>query len=233
MYGSWPLPIGSTHRSGYIARPDAAGRFPVVLVLPSLNGLTSFEKDICRILARSGIAAVAPDFYREGDSPLAAYNQVGDARVMTDIDEIHDFIGSPDVDWNVNDELGVLGLDVGGRFGLIASATRGWVKSLVIAYTPLTGDEERQFQVADYLNHLPVPVLGLYGSNDELIENATVDEAQRRNDHGQWLLYQDAGHGFLDVEAADYNEAGAADATARILAFFKATLPQAIEEDLG
>lgn len=233
MYGSWPLPIGSEHRSGYIARPDAAGRFPVVLVLPSLNGLSSFEKDMCRTLARSGIVAISPEFYRHEVSSLQAYNSLDDARAITDIDELHDFIISSDVDWNVSADIGVLGTDVGGRFGIITAGTRPWVKSLVVAYTPLTGDEERHFQVAKYLDHLPVPVLGLYGRDDTLIDNSTVDEAQRRNSHGQWLLYQDAGHDFLDIESEGFDSAAAADATARILAFFSATLPPAEEEDLG
>ena len=233
MFGRWPLPIGSGHRSGYIARPDSAGKFPVVMVMPSLDGLGSYEKDLCRTLARSGIAAIAPDFYRDGDSPLDSYNRLADSRALTDIDEVYDFILSDDITWNVGTGLGLIGLDVGGRFAILASATRPWVRSLVVAYTPLTGDEHRDNQVAGYLDHLPVPVLGLYGQSDNLIETATVDEAQRRNDHGQWLLYEDAGHGFLDVEAEGYNEAAAADATARIIAFFRATLPPAEEEDLG
>lgn len=233
MYGSWPLPVGSEHRYGYIARPDAAGRFPVVLVLPSLEGLTSFEKDMCRTLARAGIAAIALEFYRDGATSLAGYDGLDDARAITDIDEIHDFIVSPDVDWNVSSYVGVLGTDVGGRFGIISGGTRPWVKSLIVAYTPLTGDEERHYQVADYLDHLPVPVLGLYGRDDGLIDNSTVDEAQRRNAHGQWLLYEDAGHDFLDIEAEGFDSASASDATARILAFFRATLPPAEEEDLG
>jgi len=75
--------------------------------------------------------------------------------------------------------------------------------------------------------------LALYGDNDELIDPASVDEAQTRNDHGQWLLYENAKHGFLDVEDENYDAAGADDAWARILAFFKATLPEADEIDLG
>lgn len=233
MYGTWPLPVGASHRSGYIARPDVAGQFPVVLVLPSLDGLGSFEKDLARTLARHGIAAVALDFYREEDNPLDAYAKLSDSRAITDIDEIHDFIASTDVDWNVSNDLGVLGLDVGGRFAIVAAATRPWVKSLVIASTPLTGDDERHHQVSTYLDHLPVPVLGLYGQDDELVDASTVDEAQRRNDHGQWLLYDGAGHNFFDIGAASYDSGAAADATARILAFFAATLPAAVEEDLG
>src|SRR5690606_13670444 len=51
MYGSYPVPVGAGYRRGYLARPDRAGRFPVVIVVPDLNGLSSFEKDICRTFA--------------------------------------------------------------------------------------------------------------------------------------------------------------------------------------
>jgi carboxymethylenebutenolidase len=234
MYGSWPLPIGSGHRTGYIARPDAAGRFPVVLVLSSIDGLTSTEKDICRRLARSGLVSIAIDFYRDpGVDPIASYDELPDARALTDIDEIHAFVASDDVAWAVSANIGVIGLDVGGRFALLAAATRPWVRSLGLAYTPLTGDEERSHRVADYLSNLPVPVLAVYGADDGLIAASTVDEAQRRNDHGQWLLYAGAGHGFLDIESETFDQAAADDALARFIAFFKASLEPAEEIDLG
>ena len=80
---------------------------------------------------------------------------------------------------------------------------------------------------------LPVPVLGLYGTDDDLIEVSTVDEAQRRNQHGTWILYEGAGHAFLDVDADQYHADSAADARARLVEFFKSTLPRAVELDLG
>jgi len=233
MYGGWPLPIGSTQRTQYLARPDAAGRFPVVLVLPGLDGLGGLEKELCRTFARWGMVAIGVDFYRQDGDPLEAYDGLSDRRALTDLDEIHEFIVSDDVNWAVSGEVGMLGIDVGGRFGIMAAATRPWVKTLAVAYTPLTGDEERQFQVASYLDNLPVPVLALYGADDELIEAATVDEAQRRNDHGQWLLYEGAGHFFLDIESDGYHADAAADAGPRLVEFFRSTLPPAMELDLG
>ncbi len=233
MYGGWPLPIGSSLRTQYLARPDAAGRFPVVLVIPTLNGLSGFEKDLCRMFARWGLVAIAVDSYRQKGDPLDAYESLSDRQALIDLDEVHEFIVSDDVTWAVGGDLGILGVDVGGRFGIIAASTRSWVKSLAVAYTPLTGDEDREFQVASYLDNLPVPVLGLYGVEDDLIHLDTVDEAQRRNDHGQWLLYEGAGHSFLDAEADEYHVDAAADAGPRLVEFFKATLPEAIEVDLG
>lgn len=205
----------------------------MVLVLPTLDGLTSFEKDLCRRLARNGIVGIAVDFYRSDDDPLDAYNEISDSRAITDLDEVHEFIISEDVDWAIGGGVGIFGADIGGRFALMAASRRDWAMSAIVAYTPLTGDEEREFQVADSLEHLPIPVLGLYGASDELIDVASVDEAQRRNEHGQWLLFDGAGHGFLDVEHENFEPSAAEDAQARILAFFKSTLPAAEVVELG
>lgn len=233
MYGSLPLPIGTAHSTGYLARPDEAGKFPVVLMLPGLRGMGPFERDTCRRLARSGLAALTLDLYRPGEDPLAAYAAFTDSRGMTCLDEVQDFIVSDDVDWNVSESLGLLGTDIGGRYALIAAATRPWVRSVAVAYTPVTGDEERDFPVAGYLEHLPVPVLGLYGAEDELIDLSSVDEAQRRNEHGRWLLYEGAGHDFLDITSDGYHPGAADDAFARLVSFFQDTLDSAIVEDLG
>ena len=233
MYGSWPLPIGSSLRTQYLARPDAAGRFPVVLVLPTLDGISGFEKGLCRAIARWGLAAIGVNFYRRAGDPMDAYDTLPDRQAMKDLDEIHEFVVSDDVTWAVSGEVGILGVDVGGRFALIAGATRPWVRSIAVVSTPLTGDEDREYQVAGYLDNLPVPVLGLYGTEDDLVAIETVDEAQRRNEHGQWLLYEGAGHSFLDVEAEQYHADASADALPRLIDFFKATLPPAEELDLG
>ncbi len=233
MYGSWPIPVGTAHRTGYIARPDEAGRFPVVIVVPDLNGLNSFEKDLCRQFARSGIAAVAIDLYRSDGDALEAYNQLSDTRALTDLDETYEFVVSDDVAWNAGEKVGLLGLDVGGRFALAKAARTPWVASLACVGTPLTGDENREIKVADHLAHLPVPVLAMYGAEDELVAASTVDEAQTRNAHGQWLLYEGAGHGFLDPSAEGYDASAAGDAVQRMIAFFKATLPPAEVEELG
>jgi carboxymethylenebutenolidase len=233
MYGDIPIPVGAGHRTGYLSRPDEAGVFPVVVVLPALEGLGSFEKDLCRRLARSGVAAIALDLYRLDDDPLAAYNDLTDIRAMTDLDEVNEYVSSDDVDWNAGERIGLLGVDVGGRFALLKAATGPWVGAVAVLYTPLSGDETRDLQVSDHLDGVGVPVLGLYGAADELIEAATVDEAQSRNSHGQWLLYEGAAHGFADPEADGFDQAASDDAVARLIAFFRQTLPPALIEELG
>jgi carboxymethylenebutenolidase len=233
MYGNLNVPVGSGYRRGYLARPDEAGMFPTVLLLPGAKGLSSSDKDFSRRLARRGLACLAVDLYPGDDDPLLAYQARSDREILTDLDEAYEFLQSEDVLWAIQGAVGVIGLDIGGRFALILAAHRQWVQGCVVISTPLTGDEQRHHQVADTLNHLGVPVLGLFGAADALIVADTVDEAQRRNDHGQWLLYENAGHSFYDDSSPDFEPAAAADAFNRIVSFLASCLPAAVTEDLG
>lgn len=232
MYGSFRVPVGSGYRPGYLARPDEAGKFPTVVALPGIGGLKSYEKELCRRLARRGFACLAVDLY-PGDDGLTAYASQSDRAILSDIDEAHEFMESDDVFWAIPDRCAVLGIDVGGRFALIAGATRPWARAVVVVSTPLTGDENREFQVADMLNHLAVPVLAMYGTADPLIAPETIDAAQDRNQSGQWLLYDGAGHDFFDDGSPDYDAGAAADAEGRITQFLQAALPKPETVDLG
>lgn len=237
MYGNLPVSVGSGYRRGYLARPDQAGRFPTVIVTPDLDGIGSHEKHVARRLARRGVAVLVVDLYltapTDRDSALAAYNALSDNEAMRTIDEAYDYLRSEDISWALTEKVGLLGLDVGGRFSLIDAAHRSWVGCTAVVSTPLTGDEDRTFPVADVLAHLPVPVLGLYGADDPLIDRETVDEAQNRNVTGQWLLYEGARHAFLDEVGPDFDEASAEDALARLAGFFTTHLPEAEEIVLG
>jgi len=234
MYGSAPVPVGTGYRPGYLARPDKAGRFPVVVLIPDFGGLTAHGKHIARRLARRGLAVVAVNVYPESvEDPLTVYHSLDDAEVVRVLDETQEFLASDDIEWAYADTIGVLGLEVGGRFALIQSAHRGWVGAAAVVSTPLTGDEQRRFPVADMLEHLPRPVLGLYGASDDLVTSASVDEAQNRNASGSWLLYESARHAFFNDSSADYDEAAAEDAIARLVDFFRTHLPGSQEATLG
>lgn len=233
MYGAFPVPVGVGYRPGYLARPDRAGQYPTVVMIGGLEGVGSREKSVARRLARKGVAVVVVDCSRptNGISIIDRYNLLTDSEALTVIDETARFLTSPDVDWSISDRLGLLGMDVGGRFALIGGAHRGWVGAVGVISTPLTGDEHRGFPVAGLLDHLPMPVLGLYGAADEAI--SSVDEAQNRNVGGTWLVYDSASHEFFDEGSVQYDEAAARDAFARLADFFRANLPAPLETTLG
>jgi carboxymethylenebutenolidase len=231
MYGDLTVSVGSGYRNGYLARPDQAGRWPIVVIAPDLDGLGAHEKYVARRLARKGLAVLAvelyPDTPGDSDAGLVAYNSLSDAQALRVLDETHEYLSSDDITWAHTDRIGILGLDVGGRFALITAAHRPWVGASAVAYTPLTGDEDRAFPVADMLGHLATPLLGLYGADDDLIDPETVDEAQARNTGGQWLLYESVGHGFLDEVGPNFDAASFEDAMVRLSRFFTEHLPRA------
>lgn len=243
LYGPFAVPVGSGYRRSYLARPDQAGRFPVVVVLHDLDGLDAHEKDLCRRLARQGFAAICLELYepspsgtppeRRTERGLEGYHRLDDATVLADLDETVEFLASDDVEWAFPSPIGLFAIDVGGRLAVMVAAHRSYVGSLAIAYAPLTGDEERRFPVAKMLDHLGCPVLAIYGEKDELIPTETVDEAQRRNPAGRWLLFEGAGHGFLDASSPAFQPAAADDALARVVAHLRSSLPMPVLTELG
>jgi hypothetical protein len=61
IYTPTSVPAGPITYGGYLARPTFKGEWPTVLVFGPEPTPTSTVKDYCRILARHGIAALAPD----------------------------------------------------------------------------------------------------------------------------------------------------------------------------
>lgn len=236
LYRSFAVPVGAGSQPGYLARPDQIGEYPGVLILPDIYGVTSFEKDLCRQLARQGFAAIALDLYRgvrpgpvgDLDRAVAAYEAVDDRRAMTDIDEAYEFMMSEDVQWVRKGPIGIVGIDTGGRFGLLYAADRAHIGAVVAVQAPLAGDEDREFQVESVLERLSMPVLGLYGREDDLVPAEGVDTAAEMNPTGTWILYEGTGHDFLNDNADGYHPGAAADAMVRILRFLNANLPQAV-----
>ncbi len=239
LYRDHGLPAGAGMTDGYIARPDTRGSYPLVVLLGGLDGISSAIKDLARQLARHGYVVVVPNLYRnlhpgsdsDLDTRIAAYNQVSDRRAMHDVTDAISWIVGDDAAFAADGPFAMVGIDVGGRLGLIYAAHhQQQVAALAVAYAPLAGDEDRELQAADALGMLPMPVLGLFGAEDVLVPAAAVDEAQRHNPHGQWLLYSGAGHGFLDPDSPDYDPGAAGDAFQRIIKLLAATLPEPIRE---
>ncbi|MCY4371904.1 MAG: dienelactone hydrolase family protein [bacterium] len=233
LYRDFAMPTGARFTTGYLARPDRIGAYPLVVLLPPLRGITPYVKDLARWLARNRYAVLVPDLTR-GAHPgseasfedlVAAYRRVRARRAIADIDDALAFAFNDSASWAREGKVGMVGIDVGGRFAITYAAHRQrQVGALCVAYAPLAGDEDRRLKVADALEMLPMPVLGLYGAEDRLVPPEGVDEAQRRNAHGQWILYEGVGHDFLDDDSDSYHRGAASDTFARMLALLKATL---------
>ncbi len=231
MYGTYSTPAGSTYRSDYLARPDAVGRFPVVLIASGPGKVSSHVKSVSRHLARQGIVTLALNLGPASSNGV--HHGMGDSDLLAQLDETRRFLSDEDLDWAMADRVGVLGIEAGGRVALMAAALRSWVGPVAVLYGSLTGDEQRRYPTAEQLERLGASVLGIYAAGDELIDPGTVDNAQDRNPAGAWLLYEGVGHGFVDENHPNYDEGAAMDALARLAGFFTSHLPAPRTLDLG
>ncbi len=225
LFGRSPILVGSATLEAYLARPDSADRSGVVIVLHGIGGLDSTAKGLCRSLARHGFTAVAPDWYRgvgprPGSSPgeaFGAYHATTDEGVLSLIDETIEYMSSEDVAPADASSPIVVGFDLGGRFALLHAARDRSVAAVVSVYAPLHGDEDRRQHVMDAIPLIGAPLLGLYGADDELIPVADVDAAQAVTPNGQWIVYEQVGHDFLDADGDGYDPGAEADALLRLV----------------
>lgn len=61
------LSVGGTTIPAYDARPEAAGRYPIVVAISGFTGNSEQHKDVVRRFAHAGYYAITPELYsREG-----------------------------------------------------------------------------------------------------------------------------------------------------------------------
>ncbi len=224
LFGSVRMTAGTRIHEGYLSRPDLGGAYATVAIVPTIAGITSGVKDLCRRIARHGIAVVAMDPYR-GSGPgrragvedvAAAHAKVPAGRTARDLGAVVRWLRSPGTEWADPERIGVLGLGTGGRTAVVAAPDAG-VRAVAVCYSPL-GD------ALDAVAELSVPLLGIYGREDETVDAAVVTEARAAQPISEWVIYEDAGHDFLDDGGATYEPSAANDALDRIVAFFDRTL---------
>ena len=225
--GGFQVPI-------YEARPAAAGRYPIVLVLPEAFGMHEHIKDVTRRFAKEGFFAITFEPYaREGgtlqlpnlQAVIKVINSVPDAQVLGDLDAIVAYAkqqsaASPD-------RIGVTGFCRGGLYVLLYAAHNPEVKAAVAWYGQIKPAKTlgiRDVGPLDVAAKITAPVLGLYGEADQGIPVADVKEMEAAlkaaGRTAEFIMYPGAPHAFN----ADYRESYRADAAkdgwARCVAWF-------------
>lgn len=240
---SYPSPDGF-ELPAYVARPEGEGPFPVVIVVSEIFGVHEYIRDICRRLAKSGYAAVAPAFFvREEDpAPLSDMRRIqqivaaaGYEQVMGDIAATLEWVGLQA--WADAGKVGITGFCWGGKVVWQAVARFSALDAGVAWYgrlAPAATATETQATAGrpwpvDKAPDLKAPVLGLYGGQDSGIPLASVETmraalAKVSATGSEIIVYPDAPHGFHADYRASYREADAKDGWRRLLALFDARL---------
>ena len=227
------IDAGDRKIPGFLARPAKGGKHPVVFVNTEIFGVHEWIKDICRRLAKAGYVALAPDFFvRQGDpSKLTDFPAImkivgatPDAQVTSDTAAALKWLkAQPFADTK---RMGVTGFCWGGGKTWLAVERFPEFKAGVAWYGPLAKNAYPQTPPIELAKDLHAPVLGLYGGQDKGIPQADVDAMKAAlkaagKTGSDIIVYPNAQHGFLADYRPSYGAADAADAWAKMLAFFK------------
>jgi carboxymethylenebutenolidase len=233
--GEVKIPTSDGSIPAFRAMPSKGRAFPVVVVVQEIFGVHEHIKDVCRRLAKLGYLAVAPELYaRQGDvSKLTDVNdiitkvvsKVPDARVMADLDATVAWVKESG-EGNV-EKLGITGFCWGGRIVWLYAEHNPRVKAAVAWYGRLVGkpSELQPKHPIDIAASLKVPVLGLYGGDDQGIPLDTVEQMrkalQAAGSPSEIVVYPNTPHGFHADYRASYRKEQAEDGWRRLQAWFR------------
>ena len=209
LYGAADIFSGLRHNRGYLSRPDHSGSFPTVLLAHGQDGITASVKAFCRRLARYGLAVTCPDLYRGEQAEWPSDN-----RLASDLSDTFHWVTSSDTPWVQPGKIGVVGLDRGASAALSFAGSCELVGGVVLSSPVLDADVEP----------IAVPVLGLYGKDDEA--GVEGGDAQAKLPQAEWVRYGGGGHGLIDESADDYRWEVSEDVADRTLAFFEQVLAE-------
>ncbi|HTR07102.1 MAG TPA: dienelactone hydrolase family protein [Paraburkholderia sp.] len=221
----------------YRARPRGKTDLPVIIVIHEIFGVHEHIADVCRRFAKLGYLAIAPDFFeREGDASVYPTIQqineniaskVPDAQVLGDIDAALVWAGQNGGDLK---RVGINGFCWGGIYAWLYAEHNPQVKAAVSWYGRVAGAHTANSpqNPLDLAANLQVPVLGLYGLQDNSIPQDTLAQMKAAIAQGpqggrgsQFVVYDDAGHAFFADYRPSYRKADAQDGWKRAIAWFR------------
>ncbi|MGH7407904.1 MAG: dienelactone hydrolase family protein [Candidatus Methylomirabilales bacterium] len=217
----------------YEARPAAAGRHPVVIVIHEIFGLHEHQRDLARRFAREGYVALAPElFSREGVAQMAdfekvreAVGKISDRQLLQDLAATAEFGNRQP--YARADRTGVTGFCFGGRIAWLFAATHKELDAAVIWYGRIASPQKDDLHPKDPLDlaeEVVCPVLGLYGEADTGIPVADVRKMEAAlkgaGKTAEFVVYPGAPHAFFADYRPSYRPEPAKDAWGRALAWF-------------
>jgi carboxymethylenebutenolidase len=233
--GEIRIPAADRDIPAYRAMPATGKAFPVVLVVQEIFGVHEHIRDVCRRLAKLGYMALAPELYaRQGDVSKMADSReilntvvakVPDAQVMSDLDATVAWAKASGMADTAR--LGITGFCWGGRIVWLYAAHNPQVKAAVAWYGRLAGSpsELQPRHPIDIAASLKVPVLGLYGGDDQGIPQATVEQMRAAlktaGNPSEIVVYPGTPHAFHADYRPSYRKEPAEDGWKRMQAWFK------------
>lgn len=212
---------GDTPLTACLARPDAPGELPAVVIIHELFGLNDNIRDIARRFADEGYVALAVDLFSGDGNRKLCVMRVMSALVvrplknkgLSDLRRSIDWLQRrPEVDAN---RVGAIGFCMGGGYALALAC----VESDLRASSAFYCTNPRQMSAL----RRACPIVGSYPENDWSARSGrkldlALDEYNIPHDV---KIYPGAGHSFFNDTLDGYHPEAAADSWQRTLAFFR------------
>lgn len=222
----------------YYARPKSARHAPVVLVCMEIFGLHEWVKDITRRMGHAGAFAIAPNYYYRSETNgvdltkfsmdelpklFPIVNAKKDEELFSDLDSTVAWAKS---EGGNADRLGVMGFCRGGRNVWHYSTHGGPLKAGVAFYGSLIDKTDAAPRNSiELASEVKVPVLGLYGADDDGIKLDQVKDMEAALKAAgktfEFIVYSGAPHGFVADYRPSYRKDAADDAWERMLDWFR------------
>jgi dienelactone hydrolase len=208
IYGTTSIPAGPRTFGGYLARPDGVGEWPTVLVYGPAAIPSSTVKNFCRVLARHGIAALAPELGSDAE------------RNRHESLAIAGFITNPAGDWsNAEYGYGVVAFESGLRDAAALTASDPGVVAVAAVGATIDEEVEADLALAD------VPMLFIGSRGDEAADVEVSLGTRERLPQTTFVIYGDGDTGFWNDDAPGFRQDRFDDTVRRLVAFLTDRLP--------
>jgi carboxymethylenebutenolidase len=231
IHGKVTFKSGADTIDGYLSRPKAKGRYPVVIVVAGNAISEEYIPNTTAILAQGGFVGLAPNIFALQTDSMSAeekrkifVTQITDEHVFRDIQAGIDYLkGRSFVKRN---HIGITGFCFGGRIALMFAAKSKEIDAVVPFYGTLRLPPEanRAVNPFDVVSKIKAPVQGHYALRDKGIAQSDVKkffEMLRAQGTRAELYNYEAEHGFFAYTRPVYNAEAAKLAQDRMLVFFK------------
>jgi carboxymethylenebutenolidase len=224
-----------TEINAYVARPKGDSKRGGIVLVHHMPGWDELYREFSNRWANHGFDVIAPNLYaRAGHgtpddvtAKVRGEGGVADATVMADCEAGMKWLKALPTS---NGKVGITGTCSGGRHSyLVAAKVPGfsaiincWGGGVVANPDQLT--PAQPVAPVDYTKDLEVPVLGLFGNDDQRPSpddvNKLEEELKKQGKKYEFHRYDGAGHGFFYYDRPNYRQQQAMDGWSKAFAFF-------------
>ena len=215
--------VNGNEIQGYLARPkNPSGPLPGIIVIQEWWGLNDNIRKMADLLAGEGYTALAVDLYngQVADTPEKAqeYMRAAMQNAANGEDNLKQAYAYLEREHNAP-KVGTIGWCFGGGWSLATALMMPEdLDATVIYYGRLVTD-------VDELRPLKVPILGIFGAEDQGIPIDMVREFEQALESlekdASIHVYEGADHAFANPSGTHYDREAAQDAWDKTLAFFE------------